>query len=372
MSQGSVLVTSENTGSGETNAVERYFLYIGAATKNVGSVVYINAQSDLDDVLGVADSNLKTQIKAAVLNADGLFSCSAIPTNIDDDPLTMVDLAMQKGINPEAIVICRPLSEKDDKTAQEELADIYAKQQEIEASYHRFVFFAVAVAGITTADQSWSDYLAYLQPIADGLAAPTVGVVPQLHGNDLGAVCGRLCKNTVTVVDTPMRVKTGTMVGLGPTPVDKVGVELPSAVTAAIDDMRFSTTQTYPDFDGVYFGDFNLLDAEGGDFQVVEHLRVINKARRAVRIKAIWLIGDRQLNNSPVSESFAKRTLAAPLRAMAKATALGPGEIDPPTDDAISITWLTKSKVQIFMKIKPITGAKAIIVSISLDLSNEG
>lgn len=368
MAQGRVLVTSDNLGQGEATEIERVFLFIGVATKNVGSIQPINAESDLDDVLGVADSALKTNVAAAMLNADGLFNAYAMPLSNADDPILAIDQAMEQNISPEGIIVCNPVS------SSAELDAYFAAQKSIENTYQRFVFIGVATDGLDPETQTWADYMAAIQPITDGVAAYTVGVVPQLHGNDLGAVAGRLCKFSVTVADTPIRFATGPMVGLGVTPVDSDGVELPSAVTSAIDGMRFSATQTYADVPGTYFGDFNLLDAPGGDFQVIENLRVLNKARRGVRLQALRLVGNRQLNQRPSTQAWAKRRLQAPLQAMARSTRIGaevfPGEIDPPSDDSIAFKWESRSFVRIFMRIKPIGSAKTIVVSIGLDLSS--
>ena len=307
MAQGKVLVTSENLGQGESDAIERYCLFIGTATKNIGSIQAINVESDLDDVLGVADSELKTNVQAAIVNADGLFRAMAMPISAGDDPLSAIDQAMEQGVSPEGIIVCRAIA------AASDLNDLYAKQQQIENTYQRFVFILTAAPGIDDTSQSWSDYQTALQPLTDSVAAYTVGIVPLLHGNDLGAVAGRLCKYAVTLADTPMRFATGPLAGLGEVPVDSAGKSLASAVTAALDAMRFSCVQTYPDVPGVYFGDVNLLDVDGGDYQVIENLRVVNKARRRVRNRALFLVGNRKLNSRPSSEAWAKRYLSEPL-----------------------------------------------------------
>jgi hypothetical protein len=45
-------------------------LFIGPAPKNVGKLLPLTTDSDLDEALGVAHLDLKTQIGAARLNAD--------------------------------------------------------------------------------------------------------------------------------------------------------------------------------------------------------------------------------------------------------------------------------------------------------------
>ena len=105
---------------------------------------------------------------------------------------------------------------------------MFTKQQEVENAYHRFHFSCAAWQALkrthkhgptTPPPQRPSPMVWLLIPL----------VVPLLHGNDLGALAGRLCKHAVTVADSPMRTTTGTMVGLGATPVDMDSVPLPSS-----------------------------------------------------------------------------------------------------------------------------------------------
>ncbi|RMP40405.1 Prophage PSPPH06, putative tail sheath protein, partial [Pseudomonas amygdali pv. lachrymans] len=68
MALGKVCVNNLNLGQGAVTEIERYFLFIGPAAKNVGKLVLLDTQSDLDVQLGVPDSDLKTQILAARSN----------------------------------------------------------------------------------------------------------------------------------------------------------------------------------------------------------------------------------------------------------------------------------------------------------------
>ena len=68
MALGKVSVNNLNLGQGAVTEIERYFLFIGPAAKNVGKLVPLDTQSDLDVQLGVPDSDLKTQILAARSN----------------------------------------------------------------------------------------------------------------------------------------------------------------------------------------------------------------------------------------------------------------------------------------------------------------
>ncbi|RMN58142.1 DUF2586 family protein, partial [Pseudomonas syringae] len=84
----------------------------------------------------------------------------------------------------------------------------------------------------------------------------------------LGVLAGRLANASVSVADTPMRVATGAIVGLGAEPKDMDGLALTSAVLTQLDAARLSVPQTYPDYPGTYWSDGNLLDTPGSDFQV--------------------------------------------------------------------------------------------------------
>ena len=156
-----------------------------------------------------------------------------------------------------------------------------------------------------------------------------------------------------------------------PSPQDKAGEPLTNATTGALDALRFSCTQTYADFDGIYFGDVNMLDAEGGDFQKIENGRIVDMAARQVRIKAIYEIKNRQLNNSPTGIAYGKRKLGKPLLDMSKSVNIGedkfPGLIDAPKEDSISLTFMNETTVNVVLKVKPIESPSTITVGIMLD-----
>jgi len=367
MAQGKVSVASLNTGSGATKEVERSVLFIGVATENIGDIVAINAQTDFDDLISSGDSALKTQLKAWVRNGDDLVSGWAIPISLGDDELALIDIAMDQDISPEIIVICSPV------TGKAQVEAFQAKAQELLAKYSRRVRFLVAAPGCDptagTGD-SWSEHLAAIQPLQDGVVATRVAVVPTLYGDELGAVAGRLCKRSVTIADSPMRTQTGSL-SLLPSPVDKNGAPLTNAVAAALDAIRFSCVQFYPDFDGIYFGDVNMLDAEGGDYQKIEAGRVVDKVARQVRIIAIWQVKNRRLNNSPTGIAFGKRVLSKPLRDMSKSINIGAdkfsGEIREPTDESIGLTFVSATQLNVLLKVQPIDSPSTILVGIMLD-----
>ncbi|MBF3039644.1 DUF2586 family protein, partial [Pseudomonas aeruginosa] len=83
MALGSVSVNNLNLGQGPVTAIERYFLFIGPASKNVGKFLALNTQSDLDVQLGIPDADLKRQIAAARANGGPRWACMAAPIGAD-------------------------------------------------------------------------------------------------------------------------------------------------------------------------------------------------------------------------------------------------------------------------------------------------
>lgn len=368
MAQGKVIVNALNLVQGPLPSVERHFLFIGTAPTGVDTVIALNQQSDLDVLLGEADSVLKTNIEAARLNGGEQWGATCVPIT-GADYGAGIDIAIAAGISPEAIVVLTPAA---DSAAVDALQ---TKAVELLNTYSRRVFILGVTAGIDAGTQSWSDYLTAQNAILEGVAGYRVAIVPQLHGNDVGVLAGRLQHAGVSIADTPMRVASGSLVGLGNTPVDTDNVELDDAVLAALDQNRFSVPQHYVDYPGTYWGDCNLLDIPGGDYTVVENLRVVDKAARAVRLLAIARVGNRQLNSSAASIANNKTFFGRPLREMSSSTTFAgthfPGEIKAPGDDAIQIVWVTRTSVQIWLKLTPVNCPKEITVNIALDLSGE-
>jgi hypothetical protein len=368
MSLGTVQINRLNLMQGPLPDIECHFLFIGTGTTNAGKLLSIGVETDLDEALGADDSVLKTQVLAAKQNAGQNWSAGVIPITAETAWATAMDFAMET-TTCEAIVLVDPVDSKTD------LETMHAKAKEIMGKYMRPVFFIAAVKGPDD-DQSWADYLTAIKPITDGVAADQVCVVPYLWGHDLGALAGRLCNRSVTVADTPMRVATGPMIGTwGERPTDKDGVAITLAHLKELDTARFSVPQWYPDYPGTYWGDCNMLDVPGGDYQVVENLRVVQKAMRRVYPLAVARIGDRRLNSTPVSIAENKSYFMRPLRAMAKSvTIMGmtfPGEILPPSDAAIEIVWMDKNTVRIYLMLRPYNCPKDITVNLALDLSTD-
>lgn len=368
MALGKVSVNNLNLGQGAVTEIERYFLFIGTGAKNVGQLLALNTDSDLDSALGIPASDLKTQVTAARLNGGDRWACLAAPIAADGEWSEALEKAQQQGFSVEAVVITKPV------TAGAQLSAMHDAAVALNNTYGRRAFVMASSAGIT-ALLTWDEYLLEQKAITADLAAPRVLVVPQLHGNDLGVLAGRLADAAVSIADSPMRVATGAVLGLGSVPVDKEGVPLPSAIRSELDKARLSVSQTYPDYPGVFWGDGNMLDAPASDFQVVEYLRLADKAARQVRPLLIRRVGDRRLNNTPNSMAAAISAFMKPLRQMAKSTTFAglvfPGEIESPQDGDIVLVWHSKTKVEIYIKIRPLNCPKDLTANIALDLSDD-
>jgi hypothetical protein len=369
MALGKVSVNNLNLSQGAVTAVERYFLFIGVAGKNVGSLIPLNTDSDLDVQLGIPPSDLKTQITAARLNGGDRWACLAAPIAAGANWQAALEKSQQQGYSVEAVVITAPVDDGD------ELSDMHDAAIALSNTYGRRVFIMAASAGIDKAAQTWADYLTEQKAITKDLETPRVMVVPQLHGNDLGVLAGRLANAAVSIADSPMRVATGSLLGLGDVPADKDGIPLQSAIRSELDKARFSVSQTYPDYPGVYWGDGNMLDAPASDFQVIEYLRVTDKAARQIRPLLIRRVADRRLNNTPNSMAVNVNALMAPLRAMAKSTTFAgqvfPGEIETPKDGDIVLSWSSKTAVEAYIKLRPLNCPKDLTANIALDLSTD-
>ncbi|MDI2145486.1 DUF2586 family protein [Pseudomonas sp. ITA] len=368
MALGQVTVDNLNLGQGPVSEIERYFLFIGPAGKNVGQFLPLNTDSDLDAALGVPASDLKTQITAARLNGGQRWACVAAPIGAEGNWVDALEKAQQQGYSVESVVITKPV------TAPAEISAMHDAAISLSNTYGRRVFVMASAPGVT-ADQTWAQYMGERKALLANLAAPRVLVVPQLHGNDLGVLAGRLANASVSIADSPMRVATGPVLGLGPVPIDGEKIPLPSAVRSELDRARYSVSQTYPDYPGVYWGDGNMLDTPGSDFQVVEYLRITDKAARLIRALLIRRVADRRLNNTPNSMAVNTNQLMAPLRAMAKSITFAgqvfPGDIEPPKDGDLVLTWLSKTKVVAYFKLKPLNCPKDLAANIALDLSTD-
>jgi hypothetical protein len=372
VSLGKITVNALNLAQGPFPTVEKYFLFIGEGATNQNTIRFLNTDSDLDTELGVGASQIKTQVTAARDNAGQNWACAAIP--VADGALwdDAVDLAMNADVRVEAIVVCEPI------TAQADLTAMQTKALEINTVYGRRVFFIACVAAIDptpSTGQTWSAYITALAALTSGASAYRVSVVPLIFPAAIGIYAGRLCSYNTSVADTPMRVETGPLVGVGQSdlPADNAGVIYSNAHAEALNNQRYSVPQLYADYPGVFWSDGQTLDAPAGDYQVIENLRIVDKAARMVRIVLISLLGNRRFNSTPIGEAWAISKLMRPLYEMSRSYAFQgipfPAEIKPPKDGDIAINWITRTQVEIFMIARPFEIPKDITANIVLDLS---
>lgn len=373
MATGKITIIQENTASGGITGVERTTLYIGTGGASaITDVVHtIGAQTDLDAILGEEDSDLKTQIVAAALNAGPNFTAWVIALDsLTWDAAVEFALDAANDIYPEKVAITDAITTGTEVDALQAAAVAAAK------TYGKYITMHAACPGIDPATQTWADYMAATKAINNGKACDRVAIIPQLHGNNLGVVLGRLDSDAVSIADTPMRVRTGSVIGLGAAPVDSADQTLTMAHLSELSDARFSVPGWYTEFDGIYWSDHMLLDAAGGDFQVYENMRVMDYITRRVRVLMIRKIADRSLNSSKSSTAYHEEFFMEPIRTAAKGTTINgepkPGLVKPPEKGDITITWETNTAVQLAILAAPVECPKKITTRIALDLTRLG
>lgn len=374
-----VNVSQLNRFNGTTKDVERVVLFVGYGKTNTGKTQPLNTDSDLDKALGDEDSLLKAIVSAAANNAGQNWfayvhvlsepDTEAEGYTPDEDWMNAVKQA-QSVASTEGVLLAFDTANKATINRATEL------RTTLQANFGRFVWFALAVGG-PEEGEAWADYVLRVTDLQKGIASPGVQLVPRLWGNEPGVLVGRLCNRSVTIADSPARVATGAVTALGSDtlPVDGTGAEIDLSVLQSLEVSRFSVPMWYHDFDGIYWSDGRTLDVEGGDYQTIENVRIVDKASRRVRLRAIPKIADRSLNSTPGSIAAHQTYFGKPLREMAIATEINgvpfPGEVKPPKDGDITIAWASSTKVQIFIVVRPYESAKEIGVSIELDTSLE-
>ncbi|ELY2855805.1 DUF2586 family protein [Cronobacter dublinensis] len=365
-------VNQVNQLQGETSEVERVVLFTGTAKTNTGKTLAVTAQTDFDALLGIADSPLKRDLKAAQANAGQNWWAFVHPLDADAGADAWVNavLAAQVSCSVEGVVLSDDVSEKS------VINQAATLRTTLIAKYGRWVWFALAVQGMQP-DEGQADYLKRLSELQAGIAEKAVQLVPRLWGNEPGVLAGRLCNRAVTVADSPARVKTGALLELGSDemPLDGTGAVLELATLRALESQRYSVPMWYPDYDGIYWADGRTLDVEGGDYQSIETLRIADKVARRVRLLAIGKIADRSLNSTPGSIAAHQSLFARPLREMSKAAEINgvtfPGEVKPPQDGDVSIVWKTKKQVEIYVVVRTYEVPLQISISLVLDQSLE-
>ncbi|EKN4101797.1 TPA: DUF2586 domain-containing protein [Yersinia enterocolitica] len=376
MSWPQVNIDQKNQLQGETKEIERAVLYIGTGKVNAGKTLAVNTQTDFDVLLGPDASTVKSCANAAMLNAgqnwNGFVHVLAEPAKDEQlDPLAWVAAVRtaQQVASVEGVVVVLPTDKATITAAASLRAELLAK-------FGRWVWFVLAVDGPQT-EEGWPEYLARLAALQQGVAASSVQLVPRLWGNEPGVLAGRLCNRAVTIADSPARVATGPLLDMGSDvqPVDGKGVALDLATLQALETLRYSVPMWYPDYDGMYWSDGRTLDVEGGDYQVIEYLRIVDKAARRIRLQAIAKIADRSLNSTPGSIAAHKTYFSKVLREMARSTQINgitfPGEVKPPKEGDVVITWRTATKVEIYIVVRPYECPKGITVSLMLDTTLE-
>lgn len=373
MAIGQINLIQENTASGGINAVERTVLFIGSGASDADKdkLHSINQQTDLDAILGAGNSPLKLNIDAAKLNAGPNFTAWVIPVGsltIDE----AIELAADEpnNIYPEQVALV------DHVLTADQVRGIQAATIAAENVYGKYLCVFAAVVGINEASQSWSDYISEVKKLQNNVVADRVALVPQLHGNNLGVVVGRLNNDKYSIGDSPMRVRSGSLVGLGGAPKDNTGTTLNMAHLTELANARFSVPQTYTNFDGIYWADHPLLDAEGGDYQVYENRRVIDYVSRRVRVRMIQKIADRELNSSQSSTKYHEQYFMEPIFEASKGIAIAgvpkPGLVQKPQDGDIVIHWKNANEVELAMVAAPVNSPKKITARIALDLKRLG
>lgn len=388
----SVDINQLNNHSGELSGVEQIMLFVGLAGEPLGDahpLLAVSAESDIEAVLAKASPYLREQVRAAQLNggqnwgayvllAEGETAADpeapdALKT-MTPDWLSHIELALSQ-VGVEGVMLCDDIN--DITAGRSRINALQALRASVISSLGRRVWFITTVASPIALETplDWAGYRAFLNELQDGIRAEAVQLVPSLWGNEAGVLAGRLCNRSVTVADSPARVATGELAGLGTgsgeLPVDKEGVEISLAWLKAFESMRYSVPMWWADYEGMYWADGRTLEVKGGDYEAIEYLRVMDKVARRVRLQAIAKIGNRTLNTTPVSIETHKTYFGKTLREMSRTVQLGgitfPGEVEPPKEGDVTITWLTKTHVVIGIVATPYGCPKQITVNIGLD-----
>ncbi|EFH5328775.1 DUF2586 family protein [Escherichia coli] len=365
-------VNQINQLQGETNEVERCVLFVGKGAVNVGKTLAVNTQSDFDKLLGESDSQLKSDVMAAMANAGQNWWGFVHVLADDAGPDAWVDAvkAAQASCSVEGVLL------SDDVSTKATINQAVTLRSELIAKFGRWVWFILATQGMQE-DEAQADYKARMSTLQDGIAEKAVQLVPRLWGNDPAVLAGRLCNRAVTIADSPARVKTGALVSLGSDelPLDGAGEVLELATLQALEAQRFSVPMWYPDYDGFYWADGRTLDVEGGDYQSIETLRIADKAARRIRLLAISKIADRALNSTPGSIAANQSLFMKPLREMSTAASINgvsfPGEVKPPQDGDVTIVWKSKKAVDIYIVVRTYEVPLQITINLMLDASLE-
>lgn len=375
-----VTINQLNQRQGRINEIERTVLFIGTGSES--TLIAINSQSDLSVELAKAGKTLRDHVIAAQRNGGQNWQAYAIvmPESSTSEDYQAAIIDAQDIISVEGCVVLTEF--KEASAARTAINQFAALRETLISRFGRWVWFTLTFASPKALAEpaTWEKYLSFVASVAKDIAAPAISLVPSLWGNDAGVLAGRLCRRDVTIADSPARVKTGALISLGADsadlPTDANDIDIDLATLRAMHDLRLSVPMWYPDYEGFYWSDGNTLEVKGGDYPVIEYLRIVDKAARKIRIRAIAKIADRSMNSMPASIASHQLYFSAPLREMSRSTQIQgitfPGEIEPPKENAISIHWKSKESVEVFMVVKPYGSPKEIIVGIILDATLEG
>ena len=355
-----VIINILNMMRGSIPSVAFHFLFVGYGDVPDGEtrhLIMVDNTSDLDEILTdkKANASLMATMKAAQLNGKQSWTAGVMILKEGDNWQDAVKLANETS-SFEAFVLDFPATNKA------LLEDAVALRHTLKAKLGREVFVIATTPKIdVTAEtgQTWAEWLATTSAIPMGVASEYITVVPQVHltNSSIGIYAGRLANQEVSIADSPARVKTGSILGSSELAVDNAGKPLELAILKALEANRYSVPMWYPDYPGQYWTTGNTLDVPGGDFQDIRHIRVVMKAARKVRVRAIARIADREFNSTPGSMASAKLYFTQDLREMAITQTIGdyefPGEIKPPLDEDITITWINSDEVEILLAVTP-------------------
>lgn len=369
-----VTINQLNTRSGGKREIARTLLMVGEHTKAI-TPTPVTAQTDLDALLGAKSTPLRSNVQAFLDNAgqNAMIWLATVQTpQPASQTQTWADMVMdaQATVSAEGVVVVRPDTTADDINKAQQL------REELTNKYQRWTWFILAVRGCGTGEK-WVEYVTAMTALQKDIAAYAVQLAPMLFGNEPGVLAGRLCNPSVTIADSPARVATGALVNLGRSgkPQDSDKRELDLATIKALNRARFSVPTWYPDYEGCYWADGVTLDADAGDYQVIEYLRVADEMARQVRLLAIPKIANRSLNSTPASVATHQQLFAKPMRDGAKSLKINgtvfPGLCMSPRDGDVQISWPEKDKVQIAIVVRPYNCPKEITISIMLDESGE-
>lgn len=369
-----VTINQLNTRSGGKREIARTLLMVGEHTKAI-TPTPVTAQTDLDALLGVKSTPLRSNVQAFLDNAgqNAMIWLATVQTpQPASQTQTWADMVMdaQATVSAEGVVVVRPDATADDINKAQQL------REELTNKYQRWTWFILAVRGCGTGEK-WAEYVTAMTALQKDIAAYAVQLAPMLFGNEPGVLAGRLCNPSVTIADSPARVATGALVNLGRSdkPQDSDKRELDLATIKALNRARFSVPTWYPDYEGCYWADGVTLDVDAGDYQVIEYLRVADEMARQVRLLAIPKIANRSLNSTPASVATHQQLFAKPMRDGAKSLKINgtvfPGLCMSPRDGDVQISWPEKDKVQIAIVVRPYNCPKEITISIMLDESGE-